>query len=43
MFGSLHATRATKESYMHEVLDEIYLQNFLWMDIIFRDESSNGN
>ena len=28
LFGSFRATRATKESYMHEVLNEIYLQNF---------------
>ena len=34
---------STKESRMHEILNEVYLQNFLEMCVIFRNESNNGN
>ena len=32
-----------KESRMHAVLNEVYLQKILGMSVTFRDESSDGN
>ena len=43
LFGSPSVHKPWKESRMHEVLDEVYLQIFLGMDITFRDESNDGN
>ena len=28
---------------MHRVLNQIYLLNFLWMSVIFRDESNESS
>ena len=28
---------------MYVILNEVYLRNFLGMDVIFRDESNDGN
>ena len=34
---------STKESRMHGVLNEVYLQTFLGMGVTFRNESNDGN
>ena len=43
LFGSPSAHKPRKESHMYGVLNEVYLQNLFRIDIIFRDESNNGN
>ena len=35
--------RAKKKSCLHKALNEVYLQNFLRIDITFHDESNDGN
>jgi len=36
-------TCATRESYMHKVLNEVYLQNFFMDGVTFLDESNDSN
>ena len=43
ILGIVRAYFLIEKSRMHGILNELYLRNFLEMDVIFRDESNNGN
>ena len=42
-FGLVALLALQKKSYMHEVLNEVYLQTFLRLGVTFRDESNDDN
>ena len=43
ILGTVHVRFPIEEYRMSRVLNEVYLRNFLGMDVIFRDESNDGN